>query len=260
MRTFVFCATRGLFLRNTGARAGPTKVWALWTQDNRGPHGRNRSPSPCSQKFFKGCGWVGSFCGSAHPLSPNGRMCAQYSPLPPFPTNPLNQHRNTSCALLFFVQHGVCFCATRGARARPTKVWALWTQDNRGPHGRNRSQALRCVHQPPLPVDSTLFWFSRPFTGVPPAHHGACTSWCLQAGAPEASWPRSAFPASYHQGEHKSRTPVTRFVDVRSEPPSHDGVSNLGYPRALSWRECRTSWSGTPLPKGAVEVVESVAS
>ena len=84
----VFC------LRNTGARAGPATVWALSTQDNRGPHGRNRSPSPCSQKFFKGCGWVGSLCGSAHPLSPNGRMCALNSLLPPFPTNPLSQHRN----------------------------------------------------------------------------------------------------------------------------------------------------------------------
>ena len=45
--------------------------------------------------------------------------------------------------------------------------------------------------------------------------------------------------------------------DVRSEPPSHDGVSNLGHPRLLSWRRCRTSWSSTPFPKGAVEVVES---
>ena len=45
--------------------------------------------------------------------------------------------------------------------------------------------------------------------------------------------------------------------DVRSEPPSHDGVSNLGHPRLLSWRGCRTSWSSTPFPKGAVEVVES---
>ena len=45
--------------------------------------------------------------------------------------------------------------------------------------------------------------------------------------------------------------------DVRSEPPSHDGVSNLGHPRFLSWRECRTSWSGSPFFKGAVEVVES---
>ena len=44
--------------------------------------------------------------------------------------------------------------------------------------------------------------------------------------------------------------------DVRSEPPSHDGVSNLGHPRLLSWRGCRTSWSSTPFPKGAVEVVE----
>ena len=60
-----------------------------------------------------------------------------------------------------------------------------------------------------------------------------------------------------HQGEHESQTPVARFVDVRSEPPSHDGVSNLGHPRLLSWRECRTSWSGTPFPKGSVEVVES---
>ena len=62
-----------------------------------------------------------------------------------------------------------------------------------------------------------------------------------------------------HQGEHESQTPVARFVDVRSEPPSHDGVSNLGHPRLLSWRECRTSWSGTPFSKGAVEVVESEA-
>ena len=45
--------------------------------------------------------------------------------------------------------------------------------------------------------------------------------------------------------------------DVRSEPPSHDGVSNLGHPRFLSWRGCRTSWSGYPSSKGAVEVVES---
>ena len=45
--------------------------------------------------------------------------------------------------------------------------------------------------------------------------------------------------------------------DVRSEPPSHDGVSNLGHPPLLSWRGCWTSWSSTPFPKGAVEVVES---
>ena len=109
----------------------------------------------------------------------------------------------------------------------------------------------------PLPSGLNSLLVFKSFTGVPPAPHGACTSWCLQAGAPEASWPRSAFPASYHQGEHKSRTPVTRFVDVRSEPPSHDGVSNLGYPRLFSWRGCRTSWSGTPFPKGTVEVVES---
>ena len=51
-------------------------------------------------------------------------------------------------------------------------------------------------------------------------------------------------PTNYH-----SRTLVARFVDVRSEPPSHDGVSNLGHPRLLSWRGCWTSWSGTP-PQG----------
>ena len=62
--------------------------------------------------------------------------------------------------LFFFTTRGL-FLRNTGARAGPTKVWALWTQDNRGPHGRNRSQALRCVHQPLLPVDPTLFWFSR---------------------------------------------------------------------------------------------------
>ena len=104
------------------------------------------------------------FYGSAHPLIPNGRMCALDSPLPPFPTNPLSQHRNALCAhgcvfVFFFTTQGL-FLRKTGARAGPTKVWALWTQDNRGPHGRNRSQALRCVHHP-LPVDPTLFWFSR---------------------------------------------------------------------------------------------------
>ena len=53
---------------------------------------------------------------------------------------------------------------TVGPKVRPALRLAaggeLRTQDNRGPHGRNRSQALRCVH-PPLPVDPTLFWFSR---------------------------------------------------------------------------------------------------
>ena len=38
--------------------------------------------------------------------------------------------------------------------------------------------------------------------------------------------------------------------DDRSEPPSR-------YPRLLSWRGCRTSWSGTPFSKGPVEVVGS---
>ena len=48
--------------------------------------------------FFKGCGWVGSFCESAHPRSPNGRMCALNSLLPPFPTNPSSQHRLLVCS------------------------------------------------------------------------------------------------------------------------------------------------------------------
>ena len=70
---------------------------------------------------------------------------------------------NTLCAhgCVVFDGDSVFCLRNTGARAGPTTVWALWTQDNRGPHGRNRSQALRCVHQPPLPVDPTLFWFSR---------------------------------------------------------------------------------------------------
>ena len=31
-----------------------------------------------------------------------------------------------------FPQHGVCFLRNTGARAGPTTVWALWTQDNHG--------------------------------------------------------------------------------------------------------------------------------
>ena len=139
-----------------------------------------------------------------------------------------------------FAQHGVCFCATRG-RARD-----LLRSGHSGPKTIADLMAAIvprpcavCTNPPPSGLNSLLVFTS--FTGVPSAPHGTCTSWCLQAGAPEASWPRSAFPASYHQGEHKSRTPVTRFVDARSEQPSHDGVSNLGNSRLLSWRECRSS-------------------
>ena len=64
-----------------------------------------------------------------------------------------------------------------------------------------------------------------------------------------------------HQGEHESQTPVRTIRGCPEVSHRHDdGVSNLGYPRLLSWTGCRTSWSGTPFSKGAVEVVESVAS
>ena len=175
------------------------------------------------------------------------------------------------CAHGCVVFDGDCvFCLRNtGARAGPTTVWALWTQDNRG--------LMAAIVPRPCAVciNPSSQWTQRSF-GFHVFHWCvSCTSWCLQSHdpglmthlvaplcvpGPEASWPRSAFPASYHRGEHKSRTPVTRFVDVRSEPPSHDGVSNLGYPRLLSRTGCRTSWSGSPFPKGAVEVVEIVAS
>ena len=183
-------------------------------------------------------------------------MCALDSLLPPFPTNPLSQHRNALCAhgcVFVFAQHGVCFCATRGRARDLLRSW------HSGP--KTIADLMAAIVPRPCAVCTTPSQWTQLSFGFHVFHWCASrTSWCLQAGAPEASWPRSAFPASYHRGEHKSRTPVTRFVDVRSEPPSHDGVSNLGYPRLLSWTGCRTSWSGTPFPKGAVEVVESVAS
>ena len=65
------------------------------------------------------------------------------------------------------------------------------------------------VPRPCAVCTTSLQWTQRSF-GFHVFHWCASrTSWCLQAGAPEASWPRSAFPASYHRGEHKSRTPVT---------------------------------------------------
>ena len=168
-------------MRNTGARAGPTTVWALWTQDNRGPHGRNRSPSPCSQKFFKGCGWVGSFCGSAHPLSPNGRMCALNSLLPPLPTNPSSQHRNTLCAHGCVVVDGdsVFVCATRG-RARD-----LLRSGHSGPKA--IADLMAAIVPRPCAVCTTPHpppqWTQRSF-GFHVFHWCASrTSWCLQAGA-----------------------------------------------------------------------------
>ena len=165
-----------MFAQYGGARGTYYGLSTLDPRQSR-PHGRNRSPSPCSQKFFKGCGWVGSFSGSAHPLSPNGRMCALHSPLPPFPTNPLSQHRNALCAHGCVVFDGDCvFCLRNTGGARGT-YYGLGTLDPRQsrPHGRNRSQALRCVHQPLLPVDPTLFWFSRlslehTFSGMNQSH------------------------------------------------------------------------------------------
>ena len=155
---------------------------------------------------------------------------------------------------LFLLNTGFVFAQHGGARGTyyglgtldPRQSRTSWPQSFPGP-------AL-CAPPTPPSGPNALFGFSR-LSLVCLPHLMVPSGW-----APEASWPRSAFPASYHRGEHKSRTPVTRFADVRSEPPSHDGVSNLGYPRLLSWRGCRTSWSGTPFPKGAVEVVESVAS
>ena len=118
-------------------------------------------PSPCSQKFFKGCGWVDSFCESAHPLSPNGRMCSEF-PAASLPTNPLSQHRNTMCAHGCVVVDGdsVFVCATRG-RARDL----LWCGHS-GPKTIADLMAAvvprRCaVCTNPSPVDPTLFCFSR---------------------------------------------------------------------------------------------------
>ena len=61
-------------------------------------------------------------------------------------------------------------------------------------------------------------------------------------GAPEASWPRSAFPAS-------------RMSEVSHRLMTASRTSVI--PRLLSWRGCWTTRSSTPFPKGAVEVVES---
>ena len=174
METAYFvCAIRG---RARGTHYG------LGTLDPRQsrPHGRNRSPSPCSQKFFKGCGWVGSFSGSAHPLSPNGRMCALHSPLPPFPTNPLSQHRNALCAHGCVVFDGDCvFCLRNtGARAGPTTVWALWTQDNHG--------LMAAIVPRPCAVciNPSSQWTQRSF-GFHVFHWCvSCTSWCLQSHDP----------------------------------------------------------------------------
>ena len=110
-------------------------------------------------------------------MSPNGRMCALDSPLPPFPTNPLSQHRNALCAhgcvFVSFPQHGVCFLRNTGARAGPTKVWALWTQDNRGLMAAivPRPCAV-CIKTPSPSAPNALLVFTS-FTGVSPAPHGA---------------------------------------------------------------------------------------
>ena len=178
VRTWVCCfdGDNVFCLRNTGARAGPTTVWALWTQDNRGPHGRNRSPSPCSQKNFKGCGWVGSFFffWERTSLEPNGRMCAPNSLLPPFPTNPLSQHRNTLCAhgCVVLMETMSFVCATRG-RARD-----LLRSGHSGPKTIADLMAA-IVPRPalcastPLPSGPNALLVFTSFTGVSPAPHGA---------------------------------------------------------------------------------------
>ena len=80
----------------------------------------------------------------------------------------------------------------------------------------------------------------------------SCTSWCLQSHDP-GLMTHSVAPLC-EPGRPRPHGQVAPFVDVRSEPPSHDGVSNLGHPRLLSWRGCGTSWSGTPFSKGAVPI------
>ena len=154
---------------------------------------------------------------------------------------------NTLCAhgCVVFDGDNVFCLRNTGARAGPTTVWALWTQDNRGPHGRNRSQALRCVHQPPLPVDPTLFWFSRlslacllhlmvPSVSWPGSHDPlSCAALC--AGAPEASWPRSAFPASrMSEVSHRLMTASRTSVIPGSFPGGDAGPRG---PAPLSPRE-----------------------
>ena len=64
-----------------------------------------------------------SFYGSAHPLSQNGRMCALDSPLPPFPTNPLSQHRNLKKKDSTSTQRRKANSNTRGTTEKKRKTF-----------------------------------------------------------------------------------------------------------------------------------------
>ena len=184
-RKGIHCAHMGvLFLMETACsvcairgRAGPTTVWALWTQDNRGLMAAIVPRAHALRSSSKVVGGRVRFYGCAHPLSPNGRMCALDSPLPPFPTNPLSQHRNALCAhgcvfVSFPWTRGIVVCAIRG-RARdllrsghsgPKTIAASWPQSFPGP-------AL-CASTPPPSGPNALLVFTS-FTGVSPAPHGA---------------------------------------------------------------------------------------
>ena len=198
-------------------------------------------------------------------MSPNGRMCALNSLLPPFPTNPLSQHRNTLCAHGCVVVDGdsVFVCATRGrgtyyslGTLDPRQSRTSWPQSFPGP-------AL-CAPTPSGPNSLLVFTChsdsqtqSRPhfgpdggsFTGVPPAPHGAfslmtgshdppiCAALC--AGAPEASWPRSAFPASRMTEVSRRLMTASRTLVIPGSFPGGDagphGPAPLSPRELLKW-------------------------
>ena len=251
----IHCAHMGvLFLMETasfvcairGRARDLLRVWALWTQDNRGLMAAIVPRAHALRNSSKVVGGCVRF-GSAHPLSPNGRMCALTSPLPPFPTNPLSQHRNSLCAhgVLFLMETASFICAIRG-RARdllrsghsgPKTIAASWPQSFPGP----------CA----VCISPFSQWTQRSF-GCHVFHWCvSCTSWCLQShdpglmthlvaslcvpGRPEASWPRSAFPASrMSEVSHRLMTASRTSVIPGSFPGGDAGPRG---PAPLSPRE-----------------------